>query len=120
MNKSLVKKQKDANVNEVDAEEARDFDKEIFVEKVKIWIKEETVLESTKHALYEIVWGQCSELMQNRLTADSNFEKIFDDGDVSELLKLMRGISLQVETNIPIYNAVNEAKRRYYRMYQGE
>ena len=97
-----------------------EFDKQVFSERIKMWIKEEAQLEAMTHALYEIVWGQCSELMQNRIIAHKDYEAIRDDGNVAELLKLIRTISTQVETNVSIYDTIDEAKRRYYRMYQGE
>ena len=58
--------------------------------------------------------------MQNRLIAQKDFETVRDNGDVASLLKYIRAISSQVETNVSIYDAVDESKRRYYRMYQGE
>ena len=41
-------------------------------------------------------------------------------GDVTTLLKDIRGISHQLETNTSVYNALDEAKRRYYTYCQGD
>ena len=58
--------------------------------------------------------------MQNRLLAQENYEDIQKNTNISALLKAIRAISCQVETNISIYIAVDESKRRYYRICQVE
>ena len=42
------------------------------------------------------------------------------EGDVASLLKTIRVITNQFETNISLYDAVDEVKRKYYRLVQGE
>ena len=113
-------KYKDTTEIELVKEETTDFDKTVFAEKVKIWIKEEAALESTLQSLMTIIVEQCSELIQNRLQAEKNYEIMLNSRDVVGMLKAIRAISSQVETNISIYDAVDEAKRRYYRSYQLE
>ena len=110
--------EKDKDGNDVVVEKSTDFEKAVFSEKVKMWIKEEANLESTVQSLITIIIEQCSELMQNRLLAENNYELIIKTRNISLLLKAIRAISSQVETNISIYDAVDEAKRRYYRSYQ--
>ena len=43
-----------------------------------------------------------------------NFNDIEKDGDVTELLKEIRRVSLQIETNTSIYDTLDEAKTIFY------
>ena len=52
------------------------FSQTVFQEQVKMWIKDESSLRATTQSLYNIVWGQCSKLMQNKLKAVKNFQDI--------------------------------------------
>ena len=49
------------------------FSQTVFQEQVKMWIKDESSLRATTQSLYNIVWGQCSKLMQNKLKAVKYF-----------------------------------------------
>ena len=51
--------------------------------------------------------------MQKKLIAFKNYEKIETDGDVTGLLKEIRGVSHQLESNTSIYDIIDEAKARY-------
>ena len=52
--------------------------------------------------------------MQNKLIADEFFSDIQLKCDGTKLLKSIRGISNQIDTNTSVYNALNKAKRLYY------
>ena len=96
------------------------FSQTVFQEQVKMWIKDESSLRATTQSLYNIVWGQCSKLMQNKLKAIKDFQEMENDGNVTKLLKDIRGISHQLETNTSVYDSLDEAKRLYYAYKQGE
>ena len=90
------------------------FEEMTYSERIKQWIRDDRSLEMTVRSLYNIVWGQCSKLMKNKLTMAKNFGNFEDKGDVTELLKDIRRISLQIETNTSIYDALDEAKTIFY------
>ena len=91
------------------------FNKMVFQEKVKEWIKNMNSLKATSQSLYNIIWGKCSKLIQNKLIVVEHFEDdIKVNGDVTKLLKEMRGVSHQMESNTSVYDAVDKAKIRYY------
>jgi len=58
--------------------------------------------------------------MQNNLLAVKEFEDIETTGNVTRLLKEVRGVSHQMENNASIYDAINEAKMKYYEYRQGD
>ena len=68
-------------------------------------------MESTTQALFTVIFSNVPQ---------ENYEDIQKDKHISALLKAIRAISCQVETNISIYNAVDESKSGYYRIYRGE
>jgi hypothetical protein len=96
------------------------FTQTVFHERVKQRIKETNSLKATTQSLYNVVWGQCSKLMQNKLKAVPNIQTLENEGNVTTLLKEIRGISHQLESNTSIYDSLDEAKRRFYAYRQGE
>ena len=94
------------------------FEEMKYTEKVKQWIRDDKSLKGSVRSLYNIVWGQCSRLMQNKLTMAKDFKSVDARGDVTSLLKEIRQISLEIETNTSIYDAMDEAKAMYYKYKQ--
>ena len=64
---------KDSKGNEIEMYVPSDFEKMVYQKKVKAWIKEEVTLNLTTQSLYNIVWGQCSKLMKDKITMVKNF-----------------------------------------------
>ena len=58
----------------------------IFKARINLFIKEEKSLNDSLTALYNVAWGQCSVMMQDRLESSKRF-KVFDaNSDVAALL----------------------------------
>ena len=89
-----------------------------YAEHVKQWIRDDKSLKATIRSLYTIVWGQCSNLMKNKLSLAKELINFETDGNVTELLKEIRRVSLQIETNTSVYDAMDEAKSLYYNYKQ--
>ena len=96
------------------------FEEMKYAEKVKQWIRDEKSLKSSVRSLYNIIWGQCSKLMQNKIMVSKEFAKMEKNGDATSLLKEIRRISLEIETNTSVYDAMDEAKALYYTYKQEE
>ena len=107
---------KDGTVTKVTSK----FEDMKYNENVKQWIRDDKSLKATIRSLYNIVWGQCSKLMKNKITMAKNFSTIESKGDVTELLKEVRRVSLQIETNTSVYDAMDEAKSLYYSYKQDQ
>ena len=69
------------------------FESAVYNERIKTWIKVTDTLDSTLRSLYNIVWGQCSKLVQNKLTALGKLDERDMNGDVTWLLREIRSIS---------------------------
>ena len=90
------------------------FEEMKYTEKVKQWIRDDKSLKATIRSLYYIVMGQCSKLMRNKLAMSKDYVRFEAEGDVAALLKEIRRISLQIETNTSAYDALDEAKILFY------
>ena len=75
------------------------FEETIYNERIKQWIRDEKSLKASIRSMYNIVWGQCSKLMQDKLFMSKRFVEVENNGDVTTLLKEIRTIILQIETN---------------------
>ena len=65
-----------------------------YNERVKQWIRDKRSLKASIQSLYNIVWGQCSKMMRDKLTMIKSFTTIETKGDVTLLLKEIRSIGL--------------------------
>ena len=96
------------------------FIKIIYSENFKQYIKYESSLTSSIISIYNIVWGQCSKLMCNKLMIMKGFVDMEMDGDLNILLKQISTIHLQIKTNASVYNALERLKCMYYTYRQEE
>ena len=53
-------------------------------------------------------------MMRDKLTMIKDFTTVETKGDVTVLLKEIRSIGLQIETNTSLYDALDEAVALYY------
>ena len=97
-----------------------EFERKEYRCEVKKYANESVALKTTIRSLFNVVTSQCSKMMKSKLKGEDTYAKIEKDGDVAGLLKLIRKISRQVNTNESIYDAINEAIGKYYRYRQTE
>ena len=71
-------------------------------------------------SLFDVIWGQCSPMMQVKLKVEFTARgKSIDDKDVMLLLKAIKGVSHRCDSTINPYEAVDEGKRKWYALHQG-
>ena len=75
-------------------------------------------VQTSMRSLYNILWGECSKLMQNKLRANKDFEDIKEDGYLVRILLAIRGISIQREAGSLIYDSLGETRRKFYTYQQ--
>ena len=97
-----------------------EWDKLRFTEEVKLYLKNKERTESTMTALYPVVWGQCSRLMQSRCMSRDEYEEIEKNSNVVELLKMIKVCSHEMESRSYTWDALSQAKRSFYAYHQGE
>ena len=67
-----------------------------------------------KRSLLNVVWGQCSHMLRTKLKGNKSLLKTELDGDVVDVLKLIREERRKTTTNASLYGSLDESKRRYY------
>ena len=92
----------------------------MYAEKIKMFLRNEERLAATLIALYNVVWGQCSIKMQDRLLAEEKFAKIKKTDDVVGLLKLIKAISHQFGASRTYEEHLDEATFKMMTYHQGE
>ena len=78
------------------------------------YVKDVKSLKVTIVTLYNITWDQCSALMQNRLESLDDYDDMRKDHDIATLLKSIRMISNELQVSANVYDALDEAKRRFF------
>ena len=92
----------------------------ILAEETKQYIKDKRNLNTAMASLYSVVWGQCSRLMQHKLKALKNYQKMNTSNDLVQLLKEIKILGNKIEENTSIYEALHDAKTRLFLYKQKE
>ena len=77
-------------------------------------MKEEKSMEDSLTGLYNISWGQCSDIVHNRYESLINYESMNASFDEVELLMEIRNISNELQISANVYDPLDESKRKYY------
>jgi hypothetical protein len=64
-----------------------EVEKEIFQEKIRMYVKTEAAIETSMKSLYDLIWGQCTESLRSRLRGDDDFATYSTAADSLALLK---------------------------------
>ena len=105
----------DGNVQEVKVDTV---DMDIYKAKVAEYVKKEERIEQTKASLFNIVLGQCSDGMTNKLKDVKGYETMELTADVAGLLRSIRDLSNKVEENVSVYETLDDLKRQFYLYHQ--
>ena len=85
---------------------------EVYLDIYKVelteYVKQSERLRQTKSALVNIVLGQCSEPMKNKLKGIKGFDIMEQNGDVASILQAVRDLSNQIEKNVSPYETIDE------------
>ena len=96
------------------------MDQLYYQEEMKQHIKDKKNLETTIASLYNVVCGQCSKLLQNKLKARNNFDQMDDSCNVATLLSEIKTLSSKIEESTSAYDALHEAKAKFFKYQQSE
>ena len=94
---------------------------------LRIWEKEvdeyvyrKTRLRENVKTLYALVWGQCSDIMRQKVEGTDTYSTIMSDHDGLKLLASIKEIVYQFQSSKYVMHAVHEATRRFYTYAQGK
>jgi hypothetical protein len=80
---------------------------QIWEKRIDDHVKRETTTVQNLKIAYSLIWGQCFDLMRQRLESASNFQVISSSGDAIELLKLIKSITYNFQSQrymqLPVY-----------------
>lgn len=94
--------------------------KRIWEKEVDEYVKQKSYLIDNIKRLYSLVWGQCTEVMRQRLEGLNDFSTMNNERDGLGLLKAIRDIVYNFQSQKYLPQALHESKRRFYFCVQGK
>lgn len=76
-------------------------------------------LESSKFTIFEVIWGQCSVALQNKLMMIDYFERALESSDCTWLLMNIRSITYNFSSDSYVFQASVEATTKLMNFKQG-
>jgi hypothetical protein len=83
-------------------------------------VKRITYLNENMKTLYSLVWGQCTDIMRQKVEANDSFGHISATGDGLGLLTALKGVAYQFQGQKYLSHALHESMKRYYNCTQGK
>ena len=71
-------------------------------------------------AVYAVVWGPCTDIMRQKVEATKGFGKISIDQGCLELLKIIKDVVNNCQSQKKLSNALFKAKSAFYHCYHGK
>jgi hypothetical protein len=91
----------------------------IWEKEVDEYVKRKTYLTENVKTIFSLVWGQCSDIMRQKLEALSEFEAFSAEGNGIALLKAIKALTYNFQSQKYLPHALHESKRRFYIQSQG-
>ena len=70
--------------------------------------------------MYSLILGQCTDIMRQKIESHDLFAGVSSVGDGLGLLKLIKGVAFQFQSQKYLPHALHEALKRYYNSAQGK
>ncbi len=77
-------------------------------------------MEELVKTVYSLVWGQCTDIMHQKIEALDDFKTMSRDGDGMALLRAVKNVSFNFQSQKYTPQALHESKRRFYVLSQGK
>ena len=91
----------------------------IWEKEVDEFVKRSTYLKENIKTLYSLVWGQCTDIMQQKVEATDIFETMSMEGNGLTLLKVIKDVNYNFQSQKYLPHSLYESKRRFYMCVQG-
>jgi hypothetical protein len=85
---------------------------------MKTYMKRVDLLEGNTRAIYAIVWGQCSPMMQSKLEPLENYEAKSHKCDCIWLIQEIQGITHRFEGTRNVFISLDDTWSNYYSFHQ--
>ena len=95
-------------------EGADEGDRELKKDDIKSVGKRRTFLEENIKTLYAIIWGQCTDIMQQKIEAADNFDKVWAEGDGLALLEIIKSITYAFQSQKYTGQSLFEAYKKFF------
>jgi uncharacterized radical SAM superfamily protein len=92
---------------------------QIWENEVDEYVKRKTYLENNMKTVYSIIWGQCTDVMRQKIEALDIYEMISTDADGLEVLKAIKYLVYNFQSQKYLPHTLHESKRRFYFCTQG-
>ena len=92
----------------------------IWEKQVDEYVKYDLQYQENIRELYDLVWGQCSEAMRTKVRSNPDYATFSNAKDAIPLLKAVRAVSFNFQTQKYLPQALHKYKRRFYTMYQSK
>ena len=93
---------------------------EVFKHEINSFVKRKATLADNVQKSYSLVYGQCTELLKNKLRSTTKWRKIKNAQDVIALLKEIKNITFKFEDQKYPVLSVHNAKIAFYSFRQVE
>ena len=100
-------------------EGADEGDRELWKDDIKTVGNRRTALEENIKTLYAIIWGQCTDIMQQKIEAAGNFDTVWTEGDGLALLEIIKSITYAFQSQKYTGQSLFEAYKKLFNMVQG-
>jgi hypothetical protein len=90
----------------------------IWEKSVDNYVKHKTILTENIKTAYSLIWGQCSNVMRQKVETCTDFSMISQKGDAIGLLKLIKDVAYNYQVQKYVPQALHEAKKRFYNCHQ--
>ena len=99
-------------------EEATETQKVVWKTRVQQFIAREDKLDENLRNLYSLIWLQCTDIMRQKVEATVGYNEISEQANSIELLKIIKTIAFNFQSQKNLPHALHEAKRRFYTLIQ--
>jgi hypothetical protein len=86
----------------------------IWEKKIDEFVKRETYLDENLKTIYSLVWGQCTDIMRQKVESLETFESTSATYDGIGLLKAIKDVVFNFQSQKYLPHALHESTRRFY------
>ncbi len=100
-------------------EGASQTEERIWEKNVDEFVRQGNYLSENVKTLYSLIWGQCTDIMRQKLEALEDFDRMLAEGDGLAILLAIRDMLSNFQSQKYVPHLLHESKRRFYMCSQG-